>query len=355
MLPELSTAAPGFDTDEQRWLAVLQRDRRARGCFVYAVRSTGIYCHPDCPARRPLRENTVFFAHAAVAAAAGFRPCRRCHAEQDDAAQVIAALCQCLDDALEIPTLAELAARVGLSGGHVQRVFKRATGLSPRQYAMQRRAERAKVLLRGGERVTDALYGAGFNSSSQFYDAAGPQLGMAPGAFRAGGRGQRINHALCACALGWVLIAATARGVCAVHFGDQPEALLEVLRAEFPEAELVEGGAEFSVWVAAVLRQIEQPAQPLTVPLDVVGSVFQMRVWAALRDIAPGQTRSYAQLALAIGQPRAVRAVAHACACNGLALLIPCHRVVRGDGSLAGYRWGLARKALLLRREQGGV
>ena len=342
-------------TTDPRWAAVLARDATADGTFVYSVRSTGVYCRPSCPSRRARRGNVAFHATAAEAERAGFRPCKRCHPEREAAAHphaaLVAALCRRLDAAEHAPTLAELAAGSGLSPFHLQRVFKALTGLSPRDWARARRAERMQRALAGNDSVTAALYDAGYGSSSRFYEEAGARLGMTPRAYRAGGAATAIRFAVGQCSLGAILVAQSARGVCAILLGDDPNALIAELQRRFPAAELLGGDAGFETLVARVVGFVEAPRLGLDLPLDLRGTAFQQRVWQALRKIPPGQTLSYAELAARVGAPKAVRAVAGACAANPLAVAIPCHRVVRRDGDLAGYRWGIARKRALLERE----
>ena len=337
--------------DEARWQAVLARDPSRDGQFWYGVRSTGIYCRPACPARRPTRVGVTFFETPDAAEAAGYRPCRRCHPREVSARQrAVAQARQLLDEAETAPGLDELAGQVGLSPAHLQRVFKAAVGLSPKQYALARRGERLRTGLRAGEPVTVAQYAAGHGSARSLYDPATGQLGMTPGAYRRGGAGERIAWTVKESPLGDLLVAATGRGLCAVRFGER-EALAAELRAEYPQAELVEDPAGLAELVRAVLARLE--GRPAPVPAtDLPGSDFQRRVWAALQSIPPGETRSYAEVARMIGAPSAVRAVAQACAANPVALVVPCHRVVRSDGALSGYRWGVERKRALLERER---
>ncbi len=337
---------------ESRWQAVLARDARHDGQFWFAVRSTGIYCRPSCPARRPKPEHVAFFEDPGAAEAAGFRPCRRCHPREVSARQRAVARAQHrLDTAEVFPSLADLAAEVGLSPAHLQRVFKAALGVSPKQYALARRGERLRAALRAGEAVTTAQYGAGHGSSRSLYDPALDTLGMTPGAYRRGGAGERVMYAFTEGALGPMLVAGTARGLCAVRFGERA-ALLEDLRAEYPRAQLIQDDAALAEQVRAVRAHLEGRAPGAALPTDVPGTDFQRRVWAALREIPAGETRSYAQVARMIGAPAAVRAVAQACAANPVALVVPCHRVVRADGALSGYRWGVERKRALLERER---
>ena len=342
---------------DTQWQAVLDRDAVADGRFVYAVRTTGVYCRPSCPSRRARRQNVSFYASPEAAEAAGFRPCLRCHPRgvsptQANAA-LIAAACRMIAEAeMPLPTQA-LARRIGLSTFHFHRQFKAATGMTPRAYAQAHRAGRLRAGLPDSASVTHAIYDAGFNASSRFYAASDAILGMTPGAFRKGGAGQTIRFALGQCALGAILVAATDRGLCAISLGDAPEPLLAELQDRFPQARLIGGDAAFESMVAQVVAMVERPQDGLDLPLDIRGTAFQQRVWQALRQIPAGQTVSYAELAQRIGAPGAHRAVAGACAANILAVAIPCHRVVRTDGALSGYRWGVQRKRALLDREAG--
>ena len=350
-------AAPRFETDLERWKAVVNRDRRAEGHFVLAVTTTGIYCRPGCPARRPRRENVRFFAHAEEAERAGFRPCKRCRPEgpsiEERHAAAVARACRLIESAEEAPDLATLAGAVGMSRYHFHRVFKAATGLTPRAYASAHRARRVREALREGSTVTDAIHEAGFGSASRFYDASREVLGMPLSSYRRGGREEMIRFALGECSLGSVLVAATAKGVCAILLGDDPEALLRDLEDRFANARLVGGDESFESLVARVIALVEAPALGHDLPLDVRGTAFQQRVWQALCDIPAGSTESYAEVAARIGAPGAARAVARACAANPAAVAVPCHRVVRRNGGLSGYRWGVERKAALLEREAG--
>lgn len=342
---------------DRRWAAVLARDPGADGAFFYAVRTTGVYCRPSCPSRRANRVNVTFHATAAEAEAAGFRPCRRCRPDATSRAHQQAAIvtraCRAIESADRMLALAELAEAAGLSPWHFHRVFKGATGLTPREYAAAHRAARVRGALRRTTTVTEAIYEAGFNSSARFYATSDEALGMTPGDYRAGGAGALVHFAVGACSLGSVLVAQTAKGICAILLGDDPGPLVDELQDRFPRAELVGGDEAFDQTVARVVALVDAPASRFDLPLDVRGTAFQQRVWRALREIPPGQTVSYAELASRIGQPRAVRAVAHACASNPVAVAIPCHRVVRRDGGLAGYRWGIERKQRLIERERG--
>ena len=340
---------------DPRWAAVAARDPAADGRFVYSVRSTGVYCRPSCPSRRARPENVAFHATPADAERAGFRPCRRCHPGRalpaNPHARLVAGLCRLIEGAERAPTLAELAQRAGLSPFQLHRVFKAVTGLTPAAWARAQRARRVQHELGRADSVTAAIYDAGYNSSGRFYEDAGVVLGMTPRAWRAGGVATEIRFAVGECSLGSILVAQSARGVCAILLGDDPDSLLAQLQQRFPAAQLIGGDAAFENLVARVVGFVEAPRLGLDLPLDMRGTAFQQRVWQALRKIPPGETLSYAELAHRIGAPRAVRAVAGACAANPLAVAIPCHRVVRGDGGLAGYRWGIERKRALLERE----
>jgi AraC family transcriptional regulator of adaptative response/methylated-DNA-[protein]-cysteine methyltransferase len=336
--------------DEQQMRQAFEaRDRTWDGRFVVAVSSTRIYCRPSCPARRPRPENTTFYASNEQAEAAGFRPCKRCEPDRvarDWAAVELALeLMQGADGPLG---LAELAQEAGYSPGHLQRVFKRAIGLSPAAYARALREDRAREALSAGEGVTGAIYEAGFESASRFYDSMEGKLGMSPSAWTRGGAGVTIRWAVVETSLGAMLVAATDKGVCRLSFGEGPEHLT----ARFPKANLIEGGAEFAGLLQRVVQEVEQPSTAAEIPLDVQGTAFQQRVWEELRRIPPGETRSYAQIAAAAGKPQAVRAAGSANGANNVAVLIPCHRVIRSDGSLGGYAYGLDIKRELLERER---
>lgn len=338
------------------WQAVVERNRAYDGKFVFAVRTTGIYCRPSCAARHPRRENVRFFAEPAEAERAGFRPCRRCQPALANGAEphldLVRRVCDYLSESQdEIPTLDELAQRFNLSPFHLQRTFKRLVGVTPRQYATARRAERFKAELKSNRSVTDALYQAGYQSSSSVYEQGTEQLGMTPAEYQRGGRSLQISFTVAPCPLGWLLVAMTRKGVCAVRLGDSPADLENKLKSEFPAAAINRDDAELESCVAPLLDYISGTRPHLNLPLDVQATAFQRRVWDALRAIPYGSTRSYQDIARAIGQPAAVRAVAQACAKNPTALVIPCHRVIREDGSLGGYRWGIERKRALLEKE----
>jgi AraC family transcriptional regulator, regulatory protein of adaptative response / methylated-DNA-[protein]-cysteine methyltransferase len=340
---------------DPRWAAVVARDRGADGTFYYSVATTGVYCRPSCGSRRPNPRNVRFYETTAEAARAGFRPCRRCRPDRPPLEQVhaarVAEACRLIETAEKTPALAALAKRAGLSPYHFHRVFKATTGVTPKAYAAAHRAKRVRDELTGSRTVTEAIYDAGFNSASRFYETSGQFLGMTPTDFRAGGADMEIRFAVGQCALGSVLVAQSARGVCAILLGDDPDALVRDLQDRFPRATLLGGEAAFEQTVARVIAFVEAPARGLDLPLDVRGTAFQQRVWAALRQIPAGSTASYAEIASRIGAPNGSRAVAQACGANPLAVAIPCHRVVRTDGSLSGYRWGVQRKQDLLARE----
>jgi AraC family transcriptional regulator, regulatory protein of adaptative response / methylated-DNA-[protein]-cysteine methyltransferase len=345
-----------FSRDEDRWAAVVRRDRSADGVFYYAVLTTGVYCRPSCAARLPRRENVRFHESCAAAEKAGFRPCKRCRPNRpglaEERAAAVAAACRSIETAEETPDLAALAEAAGVSRFHFHRIFKAVMGLTPKAYAAAHRAERVRDELAGDGTVTEAIYGAGFNSSGRFYANSTQLLGMTPTRFRAGGSGAAIRFALGECSLGTILVAATDKGVCAILFGDEPEALIRDLQDRFPKAELIGGDAGFEELVATVVGFVEAPGLGLDLPLDMRGTAFQHRVWQALCAVPAGATVSYAEIARRIGAPKAVRAVAQACAANEIAVAIPCHRVVRSDGALSGYRWGVERKRALLDREK---
>lgn len=346
--------------DEARWQAMLARDARYDGMFVCAVRSTGIYCRPSCPARKPRRENVSFFPDCDAAERAGFRACLRCRPRAlPRQAELAERACRLIDAHLtngdQPPTLSALGEALEISPTHLQRSFKQVIGISPRQYAAAHRLARVKARLRDGEEVTSALYDAGYGSSSRLYEQATGRLGMTPGTYRRGGQGMRIGYTIVDSPLGRLLVGATDAGVCAVCLGDDDTALEAALRAEYPAAEIRRDGAGeagSAGWVQAVVDHLSGRRSRLDLPLDVQATAFQWRVWEALRAIPMGETRSYGEVARAIGEPKAARAVAHACATNPVALVIPCHRVVRANGRPGGYRWGSARKEALLRQEQ---
>ncbi|TMJ42927.1 MAG: bifunctional DNA-binding transcriptional regulator/O6-methylguanine-DNA methyltransferase Ada [Alphaproteobacteria bacterium] len=338
------------------WSAVERRDRAADGTFVYSVRTTGVYCRPSCAARLPRRDNVAFHQTCTDAERAGFRPCKRCRPNASTLAEVhagaVARACRLIEEAEEAPSLEALARAAGMSRFYFHRVFKAVTGVTPKAYAAGHRGKRVREELSSGESVTEAIYGAGFNSNGRFYAAAPGLLGMTPTQFRSGGSGNVIRFAVGECSLGAILVAATAKGVCAIEFGNDPEMLVRALQDRFPRAQLLGGDKAFERLVAEVVGFVEAPGRGLDLPLDIRGTAFQQQVWKAIRDIPAGSTASYRDLAKRIGAPKAVRAVAQACGANAIAVAIPCHRVVRTDGSTSGYRWGVERKRALLDREK---
>ncbi|KAA5604181.1 bifunctional DNA-binding transcriptional regulator/O6-methylguanine-DNA methyltransferase Ada [Roseospira marina] len=354
------TAGTGEGRDARRWRAVADRQPIADEPFVYAVATTGIYCRPGCPSRTPNRENVVYFATPAAAEAAGYRPCRRCWpqgADPDDSQTVaVARACRRLETDEAEPALADLAADAGLSAAQFRAVFKDRTGLTPKGYARAVRGHRMRAALEEGATVTEATYAAGYSGSARAHADAPGVLGMTASAYRKGGAGEVIDHATADSALGRVLVAATARGLCGIALGDDDGALLATLWARFPKATLRADGPAAQAVLPVVLRVVADPRQNVAalpeVPLDLRGTAFQLRVWEELRRIPPGETRTYTEVAAAIGQPSATRAVANACGANPVAPVVPCHRVVRSDGGLGGYRWGLERKKALLREEE---
>lgn len=341
---------------DPRWAAVVARDRQADGRFVYGVKTTGVFCLPSCPSRRAKIEHVFFFPDNEHALKAGFRPCQRCQPDQPQAknlhAKIIEDLCRFIAQAEQEPSLADLSQRAGLSSYHLQRLFKRITGLTPKSYARASRIQRVHDSLAQHTSVTHAALDAGYNSSSHFYAESRQLLGMTPKQYLAGGTTMNIYFAIGECSLGAILVAQSERGICAITLGDDPEALLNELQQRFATANLIGGDIHYETLVANVIGFIEQPQAVFDFPLDIRGTLFQQRVWQALQTIKPGETLSYSQLAERIGSPRAVRAVASACAANVLAVAIPCHRIVRTNGELSGYRWGIERKRKLLERER---
>jgi len=340
--------------DDARWRSIVARERAADGSFVYSVISTGVFCRPSCPSRQAKRENVRFFETTGEAVAAGYRPCKRCRPIEpfgEGLRQKIVAACRAIESSEEPPKLATLAARSGLSPAYFHRIFKAETGLTPKAFADARRRIRLSETIKGSASVTAAIYESGFNSSGRFYAQSDALLGMKPRAFRQGGEEVEIRFALGQCALGAILVAASEKGICAISLGDDPEKLLREFQNCFSRASLIGGDADFEGLVAKVIGFVEAPNQGLNLPLDLRGTAFQQRVWQALRRIPAGATASYSDVAREIGDPRAVRGVAGACAKNLIAVAIPCHRVVRADGALSGYRWGVERKRELLDRE----
>lgn len=362
--PAKPAGNPGASAERQaaatradpRWPRVLERDRKADGSFFYSVLTTGVYCRPSCASRPARPENVAFHASAAAAEQAGFRPCLRCRPGAAPLAErhagLVVDLCRFIENAELPPTLAELAARAGLSAPYLHRLFRATTGVTPKAYAAAHRARRVRETLGASATVSAAIYDAGYNASSRFYAEADRVLGMTPTQLRAGGAAAEIRFAIGASSLGAVLVAMSGRGVCAITLGDDPEQLARELQDRFPKARLIGDDPAFAERVAQVVGMVEAPALGLALPLDLRGTAFQQRVWQALRALPAGSTASYAEVAARIGAPKAVRAVAQACAANLLAVAVPCHRVVRTDGALSGYRWGVARKRALLEREE---
>jgi len=354
MISRTESLAAATVTDS-RWAAVATRDAQADGAFFYSVKTTGVYCRPSCAARPARPENVAFHASVADAERAGFRPCKRCRPNEASLAErnaaTVAELCRFIDTAEQPPTLDELAERARLSPHHLHRLFKSVTGVTPKAYAAAQRAKRVRHELVRSETVTAAIYDAGYNSNGRFYEESDRLLGMTPTQLRAGGADTDIRFAIGACSLGAILVAQSARGVCAIALGDDADVLARELQDRFPNARLTGDDPAFDALVAQVVGFVEAPAFGLDLPLDVRGTAFQQRVWQALRELPAGTTASYADVAARIGAPRSVRAVAQACGANTLAVAIPCHRVVRTDGALSGYRWGVARKQALIARE----
>ncbi len=355
----MTISAMPFESDAQRWAAVLARDATADGQFFYSVRTTGVFCRPSCAARPALRKNVGFHQTAADAVAAGFRPCKRCRPDgrspEDVNADKIGQACRMIEDAETPPSLEALATALGLSPFHFHRLFKSVVGITPKAYAAAHRAGRLRSGLVQDQTVTSAIYEAGFNSSGRFYENANAILGMTPNAFRKGGVNIAIKVTTASCAHGLVLVGATDKGICSILLGEDRDMLIADFVRRFPKAQVIAGDENFNAVVAEIIRFIEAPKRSLNLPLDVQGTAFQQRVWQALRAIPIGQTRSYAQVAESMGAPKSARAVAAACASNPIAVAIPCHRVVRGDGSLSGYRWGIERKRRLLSDEGAPV
>lgn len=343
--------------EEIYWQAVCDRDARFNGIFVYGVRSTGIYCQPSCRSRRPRRQHVAFFPSTEAAEAEGFRACLRCRPREpvgrNPQVELVLSVCRIIETEAEgLLSLEALGERLDVSPHHLQRTFKGITGITPRQYAAAHRLKQFKSRIKEGEDVTAAMYEAGFGSSRSLYEKASAHLGMTPATYRRKGKGMMINYTVVDCRLGKLLVAATERGVCSVQFGETDEALAQALASEYPSAMIARDETALGEWVALLLQHLEGSQPSLALPLDLQATLFQMRVWDELRRIPYGETRSYAKVAEAIGQPTATRAVARACATNPVALVTPCHRVVRAGGALGGYRWGLERKESLLERER---
>ena len=352
-----SKPTPAPVTDDPRWTRIVARDKSADEQFWYSVTTTGVYCRPSCPSRLANPLNVQIHDTLASAKATGFRPCKRCNPDgpsiETENAALVAKACRVVEESEEEPSLDELAKAVGRSPGYFHRVFKAATGLTPKDYAAAHQAKKVRDGLASGTRVTEAIYDAGFNSSGRFYAKSTGLLGMTPSQYRAGGANEEIRFAVGETSLGAILVASSRKGVAAILLGDDPGELVRNLQDRFPKAHLIGADREYEALVARVVGFVEMPEIGLDLPLDVRGTAFQQRVWQALQEIPVGETVSYAEIARRIGSPKSVRAVAGACAANALAVAIPCHRVVRNDGSLAGYAWGVERKCALLGREAG--
>lgn len=340
---------------DPRWAKVVDRDPTADGKFVYSVRTTKIYCRPSCTSRAAKPENVDFYATPQEAELRGFRPCKRCKPDQlspaIQQADKIAEICRVIETAEHMPALKQLAEHANISVYHFHRIFKSVTGLTPKAYAKAHRQLRVRQELENRDTVTEAIFGAGYNSTGRFYEESDNVLGMTPSEYRSGGANTEIRFAIGECSLGSILVAQSARGICAILIGNDPQTLAYDLQDKFPSAHIIGGDAEFEKLVAVVVGMVEDPALGINLPLDIRGTAFQQRVWHALQQIPPGETISYSELAQRIGAPKAARAVASACAHNILAVAIPCHRVVHQDGSISGYRWGVERKRALLKRE----
>lgn len=356
MRAEANSTIEGFppQTAARFWNATLARDARADGAFYFGVKSTQIYCRPSCPARRPLRKNTLFFRTTSDAEREGFRPCRRCKPDEIPAAvRIVQRAAQVLESDVDEPvSVGTLARQVGVNSDALRRAFRQQAGLTPKELSAALRLKKFKKLLREGSSITDALYATGYGSASRVYERSDAQLGMTPATYQKGGKGMKIRYSTAKSSLGEVLVAATERGVSAVYLGDAAPKLVNELREEYPRAEILEEKGGFSQWVEEIVARTEGCAPRQELPLDLRATAFQRRVWQELQRIPRGATRTYSQIARAVGKPRAVRAVARACAANPVSIVVPCHRVVRADGNLAGYRWGLSRKEKLLEREQ---
>ena len=342
-------------TRDPRWAAIVSRDASSDGTFYYSVRTTGVYCRPSCASRIARPENIQFHLTCGDAEKAGFRPCKRCKPNQagiaEQNAKKIAKACRLIERSDEAPSLGILSKHVGMSAFHFHRTFKSITGLTPAEYAAAQRSNRVRSSLERNNTVTNAIYEAGFNSSGCFYESSTQVLGMTPSNFRAGGANTDIFFAIGECSLGSILVAQSEKGVCSILIGDDPQLLAHDLQDRFPKANLIGDEPKYQEVIAKVVGLIERPGIGLELPLDIRGTAFQQRVWKALQQIPPGSTATYSEVAAKIGMPKAVRAVAQACGANALAIAIPCHRVIRNDGSLAGYRWGVERKRVLLERE----
>jgi AraC family transcriptional regulator, regulatory protein of adaptative response / methylated-DNA-[protein]-cysteine methyltransferase len=345
--------------NDPRWSRVKARDQSADGAFWYSVVTTGVYCRPSCPSRTANPTNVRFFGSLSDARAAGFRPCKRCKPEgislQAENAALVAKACKIIESRIEAPSLEELAAAVELSPGYLHRVFKAVTGLTPKGYAVAHRSARVRDRLEGGSSITQAIYDAGYNSNGRFYEKSAGILGMTPTQFRTGAAGEEIRFAIGQCSLGAILVATSQIGVVSILIGEDPDSLVRTLQGRFPKAAIIGGDTAYERLIAQVVGLVESPGVNVNLPLDIRGTAFQQRVWQALREIPAGTTATYSEIARRIGSPKAVRAVARACASNNIAVAIPCHRVIRNDSGLSGYRWGVQRKQVLLDRESASA
>jgi AraC family transcriptional regulator of adaptative response/methylated-DNA-[protein]-cysteine methyltransferase len=357
-LDRAKTRAPAATEDDPRWVRIVARDRTADGQFWYSVATTGVYCRPSCPSRTANPKNVGLHDTLLAAKATGFRACKRCKPDgiSHDAenAALVAKACRLIEQSEELPSLTDLAGAVGLSASYFHRLFKVATGVTPKDYAAAHRADRVRTELSKGHSVTESMYDAGFNSSGRFYEKSTGMLGMTPSHYRAGGANEDIRFAVGQSSLGAILVASSEKGVASILIGDDPNKLVLDLQDRFPKARLIGGDAGYEALVARVVGLVEAPGLGLDLPLDVRGTAFQQRVWQALQEVPAGTTTTYSEIARRIGAPKSMRAVAGACATNAIAVAIPCHRVVRNDGSLSGYRWGVERKRVLLDREAVG-
>lgn len=355
-IPTVPKDSVEYLTKKSRWKAILERDCNADGKFYFAVKTTGVFCRPSCPSRRPNLENVAFYDTPTQAESAGFRSCKRCDPKGpsrfEKNAKTVTAVCRAINNADQLASLDELAESVNMSASHFHRIFKRATGLTPKAYAVANRSDRIQKALFKRHTVTEAIYEAGFNSNGRFYADCSRMLGMKPKEYKKGGAGATIRFAIAESSLGPILVASSAKGVCAILMGDDPDLLAKSLQDRFPKAHLIGGDENYERLIAKVVGFIEAPKIGLNLPLDVRGTAFQRRVWKALMEIPVGRTTTYSQIAELIGHPNAARAVAQACGANFLPVAIPCHRVLRTDGSLSGYRWGVDRKRTLLHREE---
>ena len=345
-----------YDSDERRWKAIVNREQDNDCLFYYGVKTTGIFCRPGCSSRLPNRENVEFFKSCEEAEAGGYRPCMRCnpnsHSKKEEIERIIIRACRTIEQSETPIQLKHLAEGVGMSAYHFHRLFKKIVGITPKQYSSSHQASRFQESLKSSKSITDAIYNAGFGSSSGVYTKERDHLAMKPSEYRAGGAGVTILYGITKCELGWLIVAATPRGICAIEFGDNPAELPGQVQSRFPKADMQQAGSGFVALIGEVVEFIKSPHMECNIPLDIQGTAFQQQVWKVLRQIKPGETLSYTEVAERIGKPNAVRAVATACASNSLAVIIPCHRVISKDGKISGYRWGVERKKKLLEKER---